>query len=163
MTTVIEICIFLAFLFCWGIFYFMLPEFLGKLLFAIFSIFIAKADIKTGAVPRLAFVFAFLFFFAFKLFLPGWNPLWESITGMLLGLLIFSIVFFVSKKKLGLADVWYSALIGMLLGPWWWYAAIGIACFTGVIYIIFFKKRRIPFIPFMAVGSITASIIQFFL
>jgi prepilin signal peptidase PulO-like enzyme (type II secretory pathway) len=160
MTNVICGDIFLAFLFFQGIFYLMGSELLCAMLFAIFSLFIAALDIKTGAVPRLAFLFAFPFFFALGTLLAGWNHLWSSVTGLLLGLIIFLLAFVIARGKLGLADVWYSALIGMMLGPWWWYAAIGLGCFTGIIYMIGSKKRQIPFIPFMAAGSITVSIIQ---
>jgi prepilin signal peptidase PulO-like enzyme (type II secretory pathway) len=82
---------------------------------------------------------------------------------MLLGLSIFLLVYLFLKDRLGLADVWYSALTGMMLGPWWWYAAIALACFSGIIYMAVLKRRRIPFIPFMAAGSITASLIQVFI
>jgi len=141
----------------------MVLEFLNAALFAAFSLFIAYSDLKTGAVPRLAFAFAFPFFFALKTWLGGWNHLCESTTGLLIGLAVFLFAFIILKRKLGLADVWYSALIGMILGPWWWYAAIGIACFTGIIYMIVSKQRKIPFIPFMAIGSVAISIIQKFL
>ena len=138
----------------------MTPEFLSAALFATFSLFIACSDLKIGAVPRIAFALAFPFFFALKTWLAGWSHLWGTVTGMVLGLIIFSLAFIILKGKLGLADVWYSALIGMMLGPWWWYVAIGAACFTGTIYIIISKRRRIPFIPFMAMGSIVGSIIK---
>jgi len=137
----------------------MAPKFLCTALFIIFSFLIAFVDLKTGAVPRLAFALAFPIFFALKTILLGWDHLWGSIIGILLGLIIFLAVFFILKGKLGLADVWYSALIGMMLGPWWWYAAVSAACFTGIIYMVFSKKRSIPFIPFMAAGSIMTKII----
>ena len=138
----------------------MVSGILFKALFAIFSIAIAITDLKTGEVPRLAFVIAFPFFIVFRTMLNEDLPPLEPAIGMLLGLVIFLIVFFVSGRKLGLADVWYSALIGLVLGPWWWYAAIGSACIAGMIYMLASKRRRIPFIPFMALGSIVMSIIQ---
>jgi leader peptidase (prepilin peptidase)/N-methyltransferase len=140
----------------------MVPYLLYKSLFAIFSLFIACGDIKTGEVPRLAFVFAFPVFLALKTLSLGWDHLLGSAIGILVGLIIFLLAFVIIKRKLGLADVWYSALTGMILGPLWWHAAIGISCFAGIIYILVLKKSRIPFIPFMALGSITVSIIQVF-
>ena len=136
----------------------MTAEFLCKASFAIFSVAIAGMDIKTGVVPRGAFAFAFPAFFAFKAISMGQDYLWEPAAGTLLGFAIFLLAFFISKRKLGLADVWYSALTGMLLGPRWWYAAIASACLAGMIYIIISNRRRIPFIPFMAAGSIAVSI-----
>ena len=133
---------------------------LFKVLFAIFSLIITAADKKTGEVPRVAFVIAFPFFFVFKALLHESFPPLESIIGMLIGLVVFLIAFFISGRKLGLADVWYSALTGLTLGPWWWYAATGSACIAGIIYILVSKQRRIPFIPLMALGNIVMSIIQ---
>ncbi|MDR0498060.1 MAG: prepilin peptidase [Treponema sp.] len=133
---------------------------LFKFIFALFSLIIALSDIKTGAVPRFVFIIAFPFFFVLSMFQPEPHPPWTAIAGALAGLVIFLMAFLISGKKLGLADVWYSALIGLVLGPWWWYAAIGGACVAGIFYILIFKKRRIPFIPFMALGSIAVSIIK---
>jgi prepilin signal peptidase PulO-like enzyme (type II secretory pathway) len=135
-------------------------EFIIIVTFAIFSFVIALLDIKIGSAPRIAFIVAFSVFFTLNILKAEYYPLLVSIAGMLIGLFVFFLAFFISKKKLGLADIWYSGLIGLVLGPFWWYPAIGIACLTGVAYLFIFKKRRIPFIPFMAVGSITMFIVQ---
>jgi len=65
-----------------------------------------------------------------------------------------------SKKKLGLADAWYSGIIGFVLGPLWWHAAVSVACVLGILYILFSKKPKIPFIPLMAIGGIAVNIIK---
>ena len=139
----------------------------GKVLFAVFSIIIAAADIKTGKVPRLAFVIALPLFLVLALLQNETRLPMMVLAGALLGLLVFLIAFFVSGKKLGLADVWYSTLIGLVLGPWWWYAAMGCACVCGIVYILLSKRRKIPFIPLMAFGSfvmmIVAAIIDAFM
>ena len=131
-----------------------------KLLFAVFSLTIAISDIKTNRVPRAAFIIAFPVLLVLKLFSDEQLPYWEPIAGCMAGFFIFILVFFVSGRKLGLADVWYSTIIGLVLGPWWWYAAMGGACITGIMYVFITKQRRIPFIPFMALGSIVMSIIR---
>ena len=134
----------------------------SKVLFAVFSIIIAAADIKTGKVPRLAFVIAFPLFLGLALLQNELHLPQGALAGALLGLLVFLLAYFVSGKKLGLADVWYSALIGLVLGPWWWYAAMGCACVCGIVYILVSKKRKIPFIPLMAFGSLIMIIIEVF-
>ena len=131
-----------------------------KIIFTFFSILISRADIKTGEVPRIAFIFAFPFFIILKLLLKEKNYFIESILGVLTGLLVFLFVYFFSGKRLGLADVWYSALIGLVIGLWCWYAAIGLACVAGIFYIRTVKQRKIPFIPFMALGSLIINIIR---
>jgi prepilin signal peptidase PulO-like enzyme (type II secretory pathway) len=134
-----------------------------KIFFILFSITVAIMDIKKGGVPRLAFIIAFLALFTLRA-VPN-TILWLSIVGALMGLSIFLLAFFLSKKKLGLADVWYSCIIGFVLGPLHWYMAISIACILGVLYIFILKKRSgqwpaIPFIPFMAIGGVAISIIK---
>ena len=129
-------------------------------LFVLFSAAIAVVDIKTGMVPRVVFVIAFPVFLGLCLLRAELYTLAVILPGTLLGLVIFGLAFILSGKKLGLADVWYSGLIGLVLGPLWWYPAIGIACLMGTAWSLLFKKRRIPFIPCMAVGSITISVVQ---
>jgi len=135
-------------------------ENLIKTIFVIFSFAIAILDVKTGAVPRVAFIIAFPVFFTLNMLKVERYPLLLIIAGTLLGLFIFFLVFFISKKRLGLADIWYSGLIGLVLGPLWWYPAIGIACIAGVACVFMFKRRRIPFIPCMAVGSVAMFILK---
>lgn len=138
----------------------MIPEALFKTLFAVFSLGLSLADLKSGMIPRAAFVFAFPVFFVLGLIKEKPLPPGAMLTGALLGLFVFLIAFFVSNKKLGLADVWYSALAGMALGPLRWYAAMSIACVLGIGYMFVSKRRQIPFIPFMTLGSIIAIIIR---
>lgn len=138
----------------------MTKETLATLLFILFSLAIATEDIKTGAVSRLAFMGAFPVFFAFVLLRSARHSLLAALTGAMVGLIAFLLAYFISAKKLGLADVWYSALIGMVLGPRNWYLAIGSACIGGIVYILVSKRQSIPFIPLMAIGSIVVGIIK---
>ena len=138
----------------------MFPGIIFKTLFAIFSISIALADYKKGEIRRFIFVIAIPIFFVSNILLNDHSSIQDSLIGLLLGLGIFLITFFVSRKRLGLADVWYSALIGLVLGPWWWYAAIGIACIVGVVFMLVSRRKKVPFIPFMAFGAIAAIFIQ---
>ncbi|MDR1804394.1 MAG: prepilin peptidase [Treponema sp.] len=128
-------------------------------LFYAFSMVIALADIEEEEVPRVVFAAAFPVFFALRV---GWGlfPVQEAAAGLLVGLGFFLLARLVSRGKLGLADVWYSALIGMVLGPRRWYGAICLACAGALILLLASGKRRVPFIPFMAAGSIAISILQ---
>jgi len=140
----------------------MISELFVKILFSIFSFAIAVSDVKTGAVSRLAFIFAFPIFFALCLLSGNSHSAVIMIAGALLGLLVFLLAFAISGKRLGLADVWYAALIGTVLGPWLWYAAMFCACIAGMVYILVSGRRRIPFIPLMALGSVAAIIFHIF-
>ena len=138
----------------------MIPEILLKLLFAVFSLSVAASDIKTGMVPRIAFILAFPIFLTLNLLQTEGNSSLMVIAGALLGFFVFILAFFISGKRLGLADVWYSTIAGLVLGPWWWYAAMCCACFFGMIYMIVSKRRQIPFIPLMAFGAVAMNLIQ---
>jgi len=131
-----------------------------KILFSIFSFAIAVSDLKTGAVQRAVFVLAFPVFFVLCLLSGNSHSALVMLAGALLGLSVFFLAFIVSGKRLGLADVWYSALIGLVLGPWRWYAAMFCACIAGIVYILVSRRRKIPFIPLMALGGVVASIFQ---
>lgn len=138
----------------------MMMPILSTAVFALFSLAVAAADIKTGMVPRIAFIAAFPVFVTLSLLRAEHYPLWAVFVGAGLGLFVFALAFFISGRKLGLADIWYSGLIGLVLGPLWWFPAIGIACLAGVIYIVVSHNRRIPFIPCMAAGGVAMSVIQ---
>ena len=135
-------------------------NFILNIVFIIFSIIIAVIDYKTGRVPRIAFLLILPVFFMLRLVFDTSGTFLLSVIGALMGLAIFLLIFFISGKKLGLADVWYSGIIGFVLGPVWWYAGIITACFLGIMYIVLFKKKEIPFIPFMAIGGVAACVIE---
>jgi len=135
-------------------------EFILTIIFTLFSAAIAVMDCKTEKVPRMAFIGVFPVLFALR-FLPDMGSFpYYSFIGMVIGLAVFLLAYVLSKKKLGLADAWYSGIIGFVLGPLWWYAAISIACVLGILYMLFSKKIKMPFIPLMAIGGITANIIK---
>jgi hypothetical protein len=134
------------------------PESFSMALFFAFSALISYADLQDGEVPRPAFAAAFPVFFILRVVL-GSLPLWEAAAGLLVGLLVFLLARIASDGKLGLADVWYSALIGMVLGPRLWYGAAGLACVGGFVLFLLSGKYRIPFIPLMAAGSIVMTIL----
>ncbi|MDR1418918.1 MAG: prepilin peptidase [Treponema sp.] len=120
-------------------------------MYILFSLFISIYDIKTGMVSRFLLWGALLFFFIVKCFLSG--GFFEAATGGALGILVFLVVFFISRKRLGLADVWYAGLAGIVLGPLWWYPAMALSCLFGILVTVVFRRRVIPFIPCMAAGS----------
>ena len=129
-----------------------------KILFVIFSLFISVLDIVKGAIPRVLFIFVFITFFVVYILTEKLNSLTGNFLGAFSGLTVFILAYFLSHKKLGLADIWYSALIGFVVGPYKWFASIAIACIAGVVFILATKKNSIPFIPFMAIGSIITCI-----
>ncbi|MDR1288509.1 MAG: prepilin peptidase [Treponema sp.] len=128
-------------------------------LYFLFSLFISILDMKNGAVSRFLLWGALLFFFTARCFMPG--GIREPVIGGALGIIVFLSAFFISGKRLGLADVWYAALSGIVLGPLWWYPAVLLSCAFGFLFIVISRRRSIPFIPCMAAGSGAILILAF--
>jgi hypothetical protein len=143
-----------------GNFNLMIQELVVKILFSFFSFAVAASDVKTGEVPRLAFAVAFPVFFVLCLLSGNHHSLPAMVSGALLGLDVFLLAFAISGKRLGLADVWYAVIAGLVLGPLWWYAAMFCACVAGIVYILVSGRRKILFLPLMALGSAAAIIFQ---
>jgi len=72
--------------------------FAGKILFALFSFAITVADIKSGMVPRIAFMIAFPFFFTILMLQAEHLPLFVVFAGILIGLLVFILIFYRSER-----------------------------------------------------------------
>jgi prepilin signal peptidase PulO-like enzyme (type II secretory pathway) len=122
-------------------------------LYGLFSLYVSLADIKTGFIPRPLMLWAIVFFIILKSLFFGVSGFRTALLGGLAGSLVFLGVFFWSRKKLGLADVWYACIMGVILGPFRWYQAISAACAAGLCFMILFRRRSVPFIPFMAAGN----------
>ncbi len=121
--------------------------------FLLFSVFISVADIKTGSVSRnLMWVMAAVLFLL-KYTAYGRSVLALSAIGCALGLCVFLLAYLCSKKKLGLADVWYAGIMGIVLGLFRWYPAVFFACVMACLCMLAAHKRSIPFLPFMAAGA----------
>ncbi|GHT57787.1 hypothetical protein FACS1894109_10690 [Spirochaetia bacterium] len=130
-----------------------MKQFILLVPYVLFSVYISLLDIRTGRIPRLLLWAAILLALLLKILItPGSLPL-GSLTGGLLGTALFLLAYLVSGKKLGLADVWYAGLIGIVLEPLRLYAALGVSCVLAIVFILITKKHSIPFIPFMAAGS----------
>jgi prepilin signal peptidase PulO-like enzyme (type II secretory pathway) len=118
-----------------------------------FSVFISVKDISTGLIPRILLWSALPCSLLLQYLFFGKNILFNAVFGGVLGCAVFFLAFFISGKRLGLADVWYAGLAGSVLGPVWWYPAMAVSCILAAGYIALFRRRYVPFIPFMAIGS----------
>lgn len=63
------------------------------------------------------------------------------------------------KEAMGLGDVKLMGFLGAFIGPWGFVTALVLACFVGAVYgvghLIVKKDSKIPFGPFLAVGSLS--------
>jgi prepilin signal peptidase PulO-like enzyme (type II secretory pathway) len=122
--------------------------------YLLFSAYLSYQDIRDGQVPRRVLWLGILGILGLRTLIQGLGALPEALGGGLLGLAIFLLAYWCTGKKLGLADVWYAGLTGAALGPWWWFAGIAAACVLGIGYCVARRRRMVPFIPFMAAGSL---------
>ena len=116
----------------------------------------------------------------------GGNERVGFIASAVIAIGVFWAVRLITKKKLGLADVFYSGSSGALLGFDFWLAACAIACVAAAC-VIWFRARKlsaqkrsddrtatksrkadvlrvpVPFIPCMFLGAILAKFFYFFI
>jgi prepilin signal peptidase PulO-like enzyme (type II secretory pathway) len=96
----------------------------------------------------------------------------EVIAGGLVGALAFFSVERLSRGRMGAGDIWYSSFIGFAFGFVAWDISMVVAAFLGLAWItaktafnrtecIF--NTRIPFTPFMFVGSVAVAIVRGFM
>ena len=171
----------------------MIPEVIICVVFAVFSVFMTVQDIKTQKVSRWCSIVLLIAMVAARLFFCVGEERVGFVASAAIGLLVFEAVRLVTKKKLGLADVFYSGSVGALLGFNYWLATCAIACVAaaGLIYFRVRKAGRtgedarnppetesaartvpskdavlrmpVPFIPCMFLGAIISKIIYFFI
>ena len=119
-------------------------EFIVCVVFTAFSIFMSVQDIKTQKVSRWCSVALLVAAVVARLVFWRGEERVGYVASAAIGLVVFWAVRLITKKKLGLADVFYSGSAGALLGFDMWLAACAIACVAaaGVIYLRVRKVTR---------------------
>ena len=119
-------------------------------------VYFSYQDIVYGEIKRIYLYTAIIIALCVKA--PA--AVWESFAGAGLGILLFLLAYYISKKQLGLADIWFSGFVGAFLGIIKWYAAMSIACMLALIFFICNRNKRkiLPFIPFLSVGACTTEL-----
>ena len=137
----------------------------GIVFTVVFSAACSWQDIKTNSVPNwllasgiiLSILYRFIFerpelYYSFQIGL---------ITGFAAGLFYF-IIRSITKQKLGMADVWFGIVQGLLLTPEHLFLCVMIECVSaGFVFLILINRKiqKLPFIPFMSLGLITSFLI----
>lgn len=95
--------------------------------------------------------------------LVGPDALVSKSAGVLLGWGIFLLTRFITGGKLGLGDVKFAGMMGAAVGIRWWIAAMGYAAAAGLLTALSLlavgritRETRLPFAPFLTVGTIGA-------
>ena len=126
-------------------------------LFVLGCVYFSYQDIVYGEIKRIYLLAAMISAVGMK----AHTALWDSLGGAAIGILLFLLVYILSKKQLGLADVWFSGFIGAALGIVQWYAAVSIGCIAAFLFFLCSrgKWKRLPFIPFLSVGACITELI----
>ena len=114
-------------------------------------VYFSYQDIVYGEIKRSSLYTAIILALCVK----APVAVWESFAGAVVGILLFLLAYYISKRQLGLADVWFSGFAGAFLGIIKWYAAVSIGCMAAFIFFICKRNKRkaLPFIPFLSIGA----------
>ncbi len=135
------------------------------ILLLIFSLIMSRYDIKTLAVPDwpywagcICLIGAGLIFHRFEIYL------------FLISALILAAIYYlarkISKDHLGMGDVYFGFFQGLCIGLRVIWVCLAVETFTGLIafLILYLVKKekgiKMPFIPFMSAGLLTAFILE---
>jgi len=156
----------------------MKTEYAICIVFFVMSVVMAIQDIKTQKVSRVFSIILLLVMVAARIFFNEGDERVGFIASSVIGLVLYEAVRFITKKKLGLADVFYSGSTGALLGFDMWLASCAIACVAAACIIAFRIRKAppekkvngmaeilripVPFVPCMFLGSIVSKAIIFF-
>jgi len=158
------------------------PEIIVCVVFTAFSIFMSVQDIKTQKVSRWCSVALLVVAVVTRLVFWKGEERVGFVASACIAIVVFWAVRLITKKKLGLADVFYSGSSGALLGFNYWLASCAIAC-VAAIYVFWFRahnlpaqgtdaansrkteifREPVPFIPCLFFGAIVAKIFYFFI
>ncbi len=121
----------------------MIPEVIICVVFAVFSIFMSVQDIKTQKVSRWCSVALLVAAVVARLVFFEGEERVGYVASACIAIVVFWAVRLITKKKLGLADVFYSGSSGALLGFNYWLASCAIACVAagGVFW---FRAHNLP-------------------
>ena len=119
------------------------PEVIVCVVFAAFSIFMSVQDIKTQKVSRWCSVALLVASVACRVIFCEGEERVGFVASACIAIAVFWAVRVITKKKLGLADVFYSGSSGALLGFNYWLASCAIACVAAVC-VIWFRAHGLP-------------------
>jgi len=116
-------------------------------------------DLREKRIPDL-YVLPGICIFLIKRIAESEFPIYTIIITGAVGFIFIFFLSVLSRGKIGVGDAKLSALIALALGLKLWMAAIFIASFTGVVFALVMIalrkmswKTRLPFAPFLALGS----------
>ncbi len=138
--------------------------FLG--VFIVFSIPACLVDIKRKRIPNWTVFRGAALIFVMRLFIFGDSP-GRVVLEMLTGFSIFLLIRLLTGGNLGMGDVKFAVFMAVFAGFPGWFIATGLAsvlglgfALTGLISGKLNKNSKVPFAPFLTVGSIGAYLLN---
>lgn len=132
------------------------------ILFISFSLPACVTDIKHRLIPDWSVFPGIVVLFGLRVFSLG-DPAIKILLEMIAGSLFFFGIRLFTKGKLGMGDVKFAALMGVFIGFPGWFIAAGLASLFGLLFAAagmlsgrLDRNSRIPFAPFLTLGSIGA-------
>lgn len=127
--------------------------FITAIFFILAGIYISLQDILTYHLPLKIIYLTSLII----LFITAYFSLDEFLKIILSGVFSFLFYFFIrkiSKDSLGMGDVHYSFLCALFSGINEFFYASFLSSVSGILFFLLFRKKRIPFAPFMFFSSL---------
>lgn len=123
---------------------------LSVLTFAIVSVILVYSDLKTFHIPVDVLAAGIFLLIIEKIFYGNFFP---KILPAVYIFTVYLIIYFLLKNKFGFGDVLYSFFCGLVFNMQEVFISQISACIFGIVFMLVFSKRKIPFVPFMFVGS----------
>ena len=131
---------------------------------AVFCVICSIFDIRTKTVPNWLLFAGITAALLFQIFFNRALLLQYIITGFCTGFFYF-VIRIITHKKLGMADVLFGIIQGLLLTPRFIFFSIIVECIIASCVFTSLQKRgvkNIPFIPFMAFALVISLLIYYF-
>jgi leader peptidase (prepilin peptidase) / N-methyltransferase len=139
------------------------------LLFVIVSIFCIVSDIKKKEISSLVLIILTILSLIFD-FIYNKTIFLYCLYGILFSVIVFTLIYLISKKGIGLGDMFYLSFFAGLYGYILTITAFITGFWAGTIILIIplikgkiTRKTEIPFIPFLFTGGMIAISLTFFL
>lgn len=134
-------------------------------LLVVFSLIMSIHDIRTFEIPDKPFYAScFLVTLAQGIFFHQ-TVFWNILCGLIF-VAVYFVLRWITRGQLGMGDVYFGLFQGLCIGLRVIWICLAVETFTGLIafLILYLVKKekgiKIPFIPFMSVGLLTAFILE---
>ena len=134
-------------------------------LLLVFSCIMSRYDLKTLAVPNWPYWAACVLIITVRIIFYSATVYLNLLSALIL-LVVYFAVRLITKNHLGTGDVYFGIFQGLCLAPQVLWICLAVETVTGaIVYFCISRSKKIkgmkmPFIPFMSLGLLTAFLIE---